>query len=730
MTPRASARNPKRQQSPSAAPTANKRGAAKATASDIAVEESTVSAEHYDVRDRIEELRELIRHHNYLYYVQDQLDIPDAEWDQLFRELQMLEEAHPEFATPDSPTQQVGVPPEETTFAIVEHRMPLLSLGNVFDREELRAWHRRAADLANLDDFPMVTEPKIDGLAISLLYKNGALIRAATRGDGRRGEDVTPNIRTIATVPKQLKGKFPALFEVRGEVYMPREGFDRMNAEIEEENLRLAKEGKKPKKVFANPRNAAAGAVRQKDPRITDSRPLGICIYQLGWVEGNPRDTPTHWDALRWLEKLGFPVPPDAVRQPGIDSVASACDLWLPRRDALPFDIDGVVIKIDAFAMQRQLGFIGREPRWAIAFKFPPHEATTRLIDIRVNVGRTGSLNPYAVLEPVHVGGTTIRLATLHNEDDIQRKDIRKGDTVIVRRAGDVIPQVVGPVLSRRRKGARRWRFPTECPTCKTTVVRPEGEAMAYCPNSRCPDVVRRTVDHFVSRGALDIKGLGERMVATLFEQKLITDAGDLYALAGKRDTLLALERMGEKSVDNLLAEIEASKERPLAAVIFGLGIRHVGSEIAQLLARHFGSIDAIRAAREEEIAAIDGVGPIIAASVAAWTVEKHNRALLDKLARAGVRTSAERGVAHEGPLAGQEYVVTGRLESLSRNQVEDTLQRLGASVGSGVSKKTTALIAGEAPGSKLAKAEKLNTPIWDEARLQAFLAAHGAARC
>lgn len=670
-------------------------------------------ATYFAVRARIEELRDLIRYHNLRYYVLNDPEISDEEWDALFHELKRLEATHPELITPDSPTQQIGAPPE-TTFAVVEHRQPMLSLGNVFQTRQLRDWHRRAAALANRDDFAMVTEPKIDGLAMALVYERGRLARAATRGDGRHGEDVTANILTIRSVPKRLQGAPLERFEVRGEVYMPKAGFERLNQD-------LAAQGAK---LFANPRNAAAGSVRQKNPAITAGRPLDIAIYQLGWSDGI---APTaQWEVLDWFRSLGFPTAPEIARHDGLEAVVTACEAWVPRRDALPFDMDGVVVKINDFALQRQLGAVGREPRWAVAYKFPAAEATTVLRAIGVNVGRTGSLNPYAVLEPVRVGGATVKLATLHNEEDIHRKDIRTRDTVIVRRAGEVIPQVVGPVLSRRPTTAKPWRMPKRCPVCKEPVVHPPGEAMAYCPNPACPAVVRRAVEHFAGRGAMDIDGLGERLIALLFDEGLIEDVGDLYFLEKRRDRLVALERLGEKSVQNLLEAIAASKERPLANMIFALGIRHVGTEVAGLLAQHFGGVEALAQAHKEDLAAIPGVGPVIAASVGAWFAQPRSRRLVDKLRRAGVRMK-EAGGAREGPLQGQQFVVTGRLESMTRNQVEDALRRLGATIGSGVSKKTTALIAGVDPGSKREKAQALGTPIWDEAQLLALLGRYQA---
>ncbi len=690
-------------------------------------ESATGEAQHFDARNRVEELRDQIRYHSYRYYVLDDPEISDAAWDALFQELRALEEQHPAFVTADSPTQQVGARPLEA-FAVIEHRERLLSLGNVFDEAGLRDWHRRASELAERDDFALVTEPKIDGLAMALVYEDGRLAQAATRGDGRRGENVIENVRQIQDVPQRLAapaggGGLPSRFEVRGEVYMPKAGFEAMNAAIEEENPALVAAGKKPQRTFANPRNAAAGAVRQKDPKVTAGRPLRIAVYQLGWAEGA---TPgTHWETLEWLRSLGFPTTPETARQPGLDATVAACAAWLPRRDALPMDMDGVVVKIDDFAVQRQLGAVGREPRWATAYKFPSAEATTTLLRIEVNVGRTGSLNPFAILEPVVVGGVTVGMATLHNEEDVHRKDLREGDTVIVRRAGEVIPQVVGPVLSRRKEGAPRFEMPDRCPVSGDPVLRPETEVMAYCSNPVCPAVVRRSVEHFVSRGAMDVDGLAERRVNELFDAGLIEDAGDIYALAERREALLTLPKMAEKSVDNLLAAIERSRSRPLSALLFGLGIRHVGAEGAALLAQHFGSLPALQEASEEEIAAVDGVGPTIAESVARWMATERNAEIVAKLAAAGVRLAEEGGGAREGPLVEQQFVITGRLASMTRDEATAALKRLGASVGSGVTKKTRALIAGEGGGGKRAKAEKLGTAIWDEEQFQALLREH-----
>ncbi len=675
---------------------------------------------HYRARARIEELRHSIRYHNQRYYIEHAPEISDADWDRLFHELKALEEQYPEFFSQDSPTQKVGAPPEKTTFAVVEHREPLLSLGNVFGGQGLRDWHRRAAALIDHDDFAMVTEPKIDGLAIALVYEEGRLVQAATRGDGRHGEDVTPNIRTIAVLPARLTGSPPERFEVRGEVYVSKSNFKRMNADRERANADREKEGKRPKPLFANPRNAAAGAVRQKDPAESAKRPLEIAIYQLGWADGA---TPgSHWEILQWLAALGFPTTPDASQHATLDEAVADCEAWVPRREAWPFDMDGIVVKIDDLGLQRQLGTVGREPRWAVAYKFPPAEATTRLRKIAVNVGRTGSLNPFAILDPVRVGGATVQMATLHNEEDIRRKDIREGDTVVVRRAGEVIPQVVEPVLSRRKKGIRQFRMPRICPSCKTPVVRPEGEVMAYCVNAGCPAQQQRGIEHFASRSGMDIEGLGERWIAKFLEEKLIADAGDLYTLAPKQAAIEALPKMGETSAENLLAAIEESKKRPLAALVFALGIRHVGAEVADFLTQHFGDMASLAGASEEELAAVDGVGPTIAESVAAWFQTERNGQLIEKLEQAGVQMKARRSASRGGPLAGQQFVVTGRLESMSRNQVEGDLKQLGASIGSRVTKKTTVLIAGEAPGSKLEQAQTLDIAIWNEEQLRTFL--------
>jgi DNA ligase (NAD+) len=672
----------------------------------------TTDRQLQEAKLRVEELRSQIAYHDYRYYVLDSPEISDAEYDELMRELRRLEEQHPELITPDSPTQRVSGQPVEA-FGIVEHRVPLLSLANAFNEEELRAWHRRAAGLVENERFDMVCEPKIDGLAVALVYENGSFVQGATRGDGLRGENITQNLRTIRSVPLTVRGDgLPPRFEVRGEAYMTRHGFEQLNVERAEEGQPL----------FANPRNAAAGSVRQLDPRVTARRPLDVFIYQLGWA-----DSPTpesHWEAMQWLGSLGFKINPNAARFHSLDEVARHCQQWVERRESLDYDIDGVVVKIDDLGLQRALGFVGREPRWAVAYKFPPTQATTRLLDIGVNVGRTGSLNPYAILEPVRVGGATVKLATLHNEDDIRRKDIRIGDTVIVQRAGEVIPQVVGPVVSRRSGRERAYSIPKKCPECGTTVVRPEGEAMSYCPNRACPAQAFRLLTHFVSRGAMDIDGVGEALCMALLKEGLVEDPADLYFLT--KEQLLKLERMADKSAQNVLEAIAGSKGRPLARLVFALGMRHVGSEMAEILAGHFGSLDALSKASVEELGAIPTVGPKIAESVNAWFQDEANQRLIEKLRRAGVRLEAE-AAAREGPLSGLSFVVTGTLSRWSRNEAESLIKSLGGAVGSSVTKKTDYLVVGEGrPGSKLQKAQEYGTKILGEEEFVGLVRRHG----
>jgi DNA ligase (NAD+) len=668
------------------------------------------SAEYYAVRQRVEELRETINFHNYRYHVLDDPVISDPEYDQLLRELRGLEEAHPELVTPDSPTQRVGGAPV-AALGTVTHPVPLLSLGNAFGREDLYAWHRRCQNLLGREEFEIVTELKIDGLAVALVYEDGQFVQGATRGNGAVGENITQNLRTIRSVPLSLKGQMPRRFEVRGEVYLSRKGFEEMN-------LARAERGEP---LFANPRNAAAGAVRQLDPRITASRPLDIWIYGFGWAEDGTFPG-SHLETMQWLGSLGFRVNPNMRPFTRIEEVAEHCEAWAHGRDRLDYEIDGVVCKVSRYDYQEELGSVGKDPRWAIAYKFPAAQATTTLREIAVNVGRTGSMNPFAILEPVFVGGVTIRMATLHNEDDIHRKDIRIGDTVIVQRAGEVIPQVVGPVASKRTGAERVFKMVENCPSCGTPVVRPEGEAMSYCPNAAGCEAQRfRLLTHFTGREMMDIRGLGESWVYEFLRAGLIQDAGDIYSLT--KEQLVQLERMGDKSADNLLAAIEKSKRRPLANVLFALGIRHVGLETAELLVSEFPSLDELAAASEEEIVSIKGIGGTVATSVAAWFAEERNQQLVAKLKAAGVRSSQERKVRVEGPLTGHSFVVTGTLERHSRKQAEDAIKAAGGNVVGSVSKKTSFLVVGADPGSKLLKAEELGVRRLNEDEFEKVLA-------
>ncbi|MBI2873226.1 MAG: NAD-dependent DNA ligase LigA [Chloroflexi bacterium] len=657
-----------------------------------------------ETRERVERLRREINYHNHRYYVLDQPVISDAEYDELFRELRDLEAQFPELVTPDSPTQRVGAEPSPE-FQEVEHRVPMLSLTNAFHPEDLRAWYRRAVGLLDGTEPALVCELKIDGLAVALVYEDGALARGSTRGDGFRGEDVTPNLRTIRSIPLRLLdgGNAPRRFEVRGEVYFLLDGFQQLNRQREEEGL----------PAFANPRNAAAGSLRQLDPRVTASRPLDIFIYGLGWAEGGTAPE-THWDTLQWLKALGFKLNPNCQRCASLEDAEDYHRRWVEGRESLNYEVDGVVVKVDRLDYQRHLGDVGREPRWAIAYKFPARQAVTRLLEIRINVGRTGSLNPYAVLEPVQVGGVTVRQAALHNEEDIHRKDIREGDWVVVQRAGEVIPQVVGPVLAKRTGGEREFHMPGRCPVCGSEVVKPEGEAMHRCPNTACPAQVFERLKHFVSQSAMDIEGIGEKLCLALLEAGLVHDAADIYYL--KKDDLLRLERLAEKSASNLLQALEKSRERPLTNVIFALGIMHVGSEMAALLARRFGSVDRLATATEEQLTAIPTVGPKIAQSIVAYFRQEGNRRVLEKLRRAGVRVE-ERAPAEplRQPLVGKRFVVTGRLEQFTRSQVEEKIKELGGHVGSSVSRNTDYLVAGESPGSKLDQAKELGVRVLSE---------------
>ena len=657
------------------------------------------------VKKRIAELREIINYHNYRYYVLDSPEISDAEYDELMKELRQLETDHPELVTPDSPTQRIGAPPVEA-FGVVEHPQPLLSLANAFSYEELAAWHKRVSNLLGGRQFDLVCEPKIDGLAVALTYVDGLLVTGATRGDGYRGENITQNLRTIRSIPLSMPREAPPRFEVRGEVYLPKAGFKKLNEERAKEELPL----------FANPRNAAAGSVRQLDSSITARRPLDIFVYGLGWAEGKAVPD-THWEIMQYLKSLGFKINPNIALRHSLDEAEKYHQSWVESREKIPYEVDGIVVKVNSIALQQELGTVAHEPRWAIAYKFPAVQGTTKLIDIGINVGRTGSLNPYAILEPVRVGGVVISSAALHNEEDIHRKDIRIGDWVVVQRAGDVIPEIVEPIVSRRTGKEKIFSMPGRCPVCGSEVIKPEGEAMHRCTNTACPSQALERIKHFVSRGAMDIDGVGDKLCQALFEDGLVKDAADLYYLT--REQLLGLERMADKSASNVLNSIERSKDRPLARVIFALGILHVGDQYAELLAEQFQSIDQLAEASQEELSTIPSIGPKIAESIVAFFRQKGNRRIIEKLRKAGVRLEREEikeGKPEELPLAGREFVLTGKLESLPRSEAEAKIKALGGKAGSDVTRKTSYVVVGAVPGSKLAKAEKLRIKTLSEA--------------
>jgi DNA ligase (NAD+) len=661
-----------------------------------------------DVQKRLDELRNQVNHHLYRYHVLDEPEISDAEYDRLFDELKALEEEHPDLITPDSPTQRVGAPPSER-FRKVQHLTPMGSLEKVTDDESLFKWAEDVRKRLDSDEpVAYVIEPKIDGLAINLTYEEGFLTRGATRGDGVQGEDVTVNLRTIPSVPLKMRGEgFPPVAEVRGEVYMPLSGFRELNARIAELGQNLA----------PNPRNAAAGSLRQKDSSITSSRPLAVWVYGLGAAEG--LRLASHWETLEWLREHGFRTNPFAERLDSIEEVAKRCRDWELRRLDLDYEIDGIVIKVDALEQQAVLGALHQRPRWARAFKWAPMTAETKLSKIAIRVGRTGALNPWAMLEPVQVGGVTVSRATLHNEEDINRKDIREGDRVIVQRAGDVIPQIVGPA-GPHAKGTKPFRMPKKCPLCGTNIVKPEGEAMHRCPNRACPSRGIEMLNNWVMAAA-DIEGVGEQLVRRLWELGLVRSLPELYRLT--KEQLLELDGFQEKSATNVVEAIERSKRIPFSRVLFGLNIPDVGWVTAQNLARHFGSVDLLAEAAQEQIEDVEGIGPERAEAIADWFADEANRALVEELKQLGLRLEAgpeERPV--EGPLSGSTYVVTGTLEGFSRDEARKALEAKGAKVGDSVSKKTTGVIVGESPGSKLAKAEQLGVPVLDEAAFERLL--------
>jgi DNA ligase (NAD+) len=672
------------------------------------------------VEQRAAELRELLAHHNHLYYVLDDPEIGDDEYDALLDELRAIEAEHPELRTPDSPTQRVGAPPL-SHFEQVEHAEAMLSLGNARNEEELRAWENRLANyLKRLDitasEFSYTTEPKIDGLAVTLTYEDGMLVRGATRGDGRIGEDVTQNLRTIGSVPLRIKGSAPDLVEVRGEVYLPIAAFKALNE-------RRAEAGEP---TFANPRNSAAGSIRQLDPALAAERPLSSWFYGIGAVRG--LDLPTHMAEIEWLTERGFKVNPDTDHHQGVEGVVKRCHWWEQRREELDYEIDGVVVKVDEKALWRELGVVGREPRWAIAWKFPPTTATTKLKKVVWNVGRTGHLVPFAMLEAVHVGGVTVTTATLHNEEDLARKDVREGDEVVVMRAGDVIPQVVSPMVQRRPKGARKPKPPKKCPACGTPTEKPEDSVFTICPNrSGCPGQAFQHVKHFVSKGAMDIDGLGEELALNLLKQEMIEDVADIYQLS-EEDLVghkVGKKNFKEKSARSLVAAIDASRQRPFKRVLYALGLPGVGYVTAEALADHFGSIDALHEADPEAIEEVEGVGPIMAVQIAESLTEDATWALVEKLREKGLRLEADAAERRRegGPLEGKTVVLTGTLAELTREEAAALVKSAGGKVTSSVSKKTDYVVAGDNPGSKLAKAEKFGTEILDEEGLRELVA-------
>lgn len=673
-----------------------------------------------NLQTRIAILRQTLNQHSYQYYVLDNPSIPDADYDALYRELQALEAQHPELITADSPTQRVGAAPLDK-FGQVSHQIPMLSLDNAFEAADFQAFYQRMADrLDQQIEFSFCAEPKLDGLAVSIRYEDGLLVQAATRGDGFTGEDITSNIKTIRAIPLKLQGEYPAVLEVRGEVFMPLAGFEAMN-----EKARASGD-----KVFANPRNAAAGSLRQLDPRITASRPLSFYAYAVGAVTdpNSVLDSKSHYARLQQLKSWGLPVCPEIRLVTGAAAALAYHADVLTRRAALGYEIDGVVLKVDDLLQQQNLGFVSRAPRWAIAFKFPAQEKTTRLLDVEFQVGRTGSVTPVARLEPVSVGGVTVSNATLHNQDEINRLGIKIGDSVIIRRAGDVIPQVVAVVLAERPADARDIVFPAACPVCGSATERVEGEAVTRCTGGLfCGAQRKEALKHFVARKAMDIEGLGDKLIEQLVDEQLVQSPVDIYKL--DMPALVGLERMGEKSALKLLAAIEQSKNSTLPRFIYALGIREVGEATALNLAQHFRSLDALREASLEQLLAVADVGAVVAGQILHFLAEPHNQAVIDGLIAVGVQWPdiAEKAQTAQ-PLAGQTLVLTGTLTAMGRDEAKDKLQQLGAKVAGSVSAKTSAVIAGDNAGSKLAKAEELGVAVWTEQQMLDLFKEHGLA--
>ena len=668
------------------------------------------------IRKRVDSLRATLEDHNYCYYVLDDPRIPDAEYDRLFRELQKLEAEHPELATEDSPTRRVGSS-AETSFEEVTHRLPMLSLDNAFSEDELRDFDRRVRDRLGEDGaIEYVCEPKLDGLAVSLHYENGTLTRAATRGDGYTGEDITANIRTIPSVPLKLRGSgYPDLVEVRGEVYMPRAGFEKLNE-------RLAEQGEK---TFVNPRNAAAGSLRQKKSTVTANRPLELCAYSMAVTDETVLPE-THWDSLQLVRGWGFRINPEMRKAEGVEACLDAYNELMAKRDSLPYEIDGIVFKVNRLDFQQQLGFVSRAPRWAIAHKFPAQEELTVIEDVEFQVGRTGAVTPVARLKPVFVGGVTVSNATLHNMDEIRRLDVHIGDTVFIRRAGDVIPQVVKVVPEKRPAKAPMVKMPEHCPVCGSDIVQIEGEAVARCSGGLyCPAQRKEAIRHYASRKAMDIEGLGDRLIEVLVDEGMVSTVADLYRLT--KFQIASLERMGDKSAANLIAAIDRSRAPALWRFLYALGIREVGEATAKRLAAHFGTLEAISEADEETLQTVPDVGPIVAGHIRSFFDQPHNQETLAALKEAGVTWQEEQVLsADEQPLNGQTWVLTGTLSGMTRDQAKEKLEQLGAKVAGSVSKKTACVVAGEAAGSKLAKAEQLGVPVLDEAGLANLLREHG----
>jgi DNA ligase (NAD+) len=661
-----------------------------------------------DPAARIEELRREVRRHEHLYYVANQPEIADAEYDRIERELRDLEAAHPELVTPDSPTQRVGEKPS-AGFAAFTHRVPMLSLDNTYSEDELREFEQRIFRAVGARGMTYVAELKIDGVSIALHYEGGRLARAVTRGDGVRGDDVTPNVRAIRAVPLALAGDdVPSELEVRGEVFFPRSRFEKLNEEREAR-------GEEP---FANPRNSTSGTLKSLDARVVASRGLDVYLYSVAHVAGVKLTG--QWDALTHLKGWGLRTNPASRRCEGLDAVLSFIGEWQDRRETLEYDIDGVVVKVDSFALQRELGFTSKFPRWAIAYKYPARQATGRVKAIAVYVGRTGKLTPVAHLEPVALGGVTVSRATLHNEEEVARKDVREGDTVLIERGGDVIPKVVQVIESKRPPDAKPWSPPETCPVCGSPAIKAEGEVDRRCPNASCPAQVEERLKHYARREAMDIEGLGDALVRQLMEKELVRDFAGLYRLT--MDDLVSLERMAEKSAGNLLAQIEASKGRELHRLLFGLGIRFVGERAASLLARHFRTADTLAAAEVEAIEAIPGIGPVVAQSVHDWFVDQHNRELVAALESAGVRMEETAAAPMTDELEGKSFVLTGGLDTMSRDQAKSAIETRGGRVATSVSKKTDYVVVGQDPGSKLDKAKELGVTCLDETQFKALL--------